>query len=318
MIELEQEGLLENSESYEAGDSQLTDLDGDSAQFPELTRANFVDRVRFPRFSPEPRAGTRTEEASASADPLYIYYRSMSKIPLLTREEEVYLAKKIESAKVNTLRLLSLTRIATEKVIEMADELQPVAVNSGTASQVHEAESQKDSEIELNPEERNLLRNRAVRRLIHRMEKLESKYRVLKTDLDKIRVRQERKRKLKLKQIRTCRESLYQVLSKIDFTEPQTITLTKVVEDVLRDMERAERAIQSSARQKGAGAARSLREWRSRLRALEGENLTSASELRRIATLIRENKCEMARAKDEFVRANLRLVLSIAKNYSYP
>ena len=40
--------------------------------------------------------------------------------------------------------------------------------------------------------------------------------------------------------------------------------------------------------------------------------------MQRIVQLIHENKREMAHAKDEFVRANLRLVLSIAKNYSYP
>ena len=51
----------------------------------------------------ESRPVGKGEESTASADPLYIYYRSMSKIPLLTREQEVYLAKKIESAKLNTL-----------------------------------------------------------------------------------------------------------------------------------------------------------------------------------------------------------------------
>ena len=61
-----------------------------------------------------------------------------------------------------------------------------------------------------------------------------------------------------------------------------------------------------------------VRAARARRRALEVEYLTDAGELRKIVNLINENKMEMARAKDEFVRANLRLVLSIAKNYSYP
>ena len=56
----------------------------------------------------------------------------MSKIPLLTREQEVYLAKKIESAKKNTLRLLSLTPINSYKVMELADELQPAGNSSDT------------------------------------------------------------------------------------------------------------------------------------------------------------------------------------------
>jgi len=41
-------------------------------------------------------------------------------------------------------------------------------------------------------------------------------------------------------------------------------------------------------------------------------------ELRKILALIGENKTEMLQAKDQFVRSNLRLVLSIAKKYSHP
>lgn len=318
MIELEQEELLENSETYQTEDSESDELEGDSEEFPGLTRANFVDRVRFPRIPTEARAAVRSDETSASADPLYIYYRSMSKIPLLTREEEVYLAKKIESAKMNTLRLLSLTRVATKRVVDIADELQPVAAEGTSGTQTHFNDAQKESDAEMDPEERNLLRSRAIRRLVNRIEKLESKYRLLKSELDKIRTNNETKRKQKLNQIRTCREAVYQVLSKIDFTEAQINELTSTVEDLFRKMERYERVIQTAGRQRSASSVRSHREARSHLRSLEAENLTTAVELRRIATLIRENKSEMARAKDEFVRANLRLVLSIAKNYSYP
>ena len=121
MIELEQEETYEGAEAFgEEGDLGL-----DSEELSHLTRANYVDRVRFDRIPDESRSIGR-EEGAASADQLYIYYRSMSKIPLLTREEEVYLAKKIESAKVNTLRLLSLAAISSRRVAEMAEELQPM------------------------------------------------------------------------------------------------------------------------------------------------------------------------------------------------
>ena len=124
MIELDQNDVLDETE-YDAIDLDDEGL-GDSEAFPGLTRANYVDRVRFARVPNEDRPLGKTEESASSADPLYIYYRSMSKIPLLTREQEVYLAKKIESAKLNTLRLLSLTTINTYKIMELADDLQPV------------------------------------------------------------------------------------------------------------------------------------------------------------------------------------------------
>src|SRR5436309_3389162 len=127
MIELEQEDMLESSDAYESDDSEAEEFEGGSEEFPGLTRANYVDPVQFTRLPAKNRTSPRDDEDTASADPLYIYYRSMSKIPLLTREEEVYLAKKIESAKINILRLLSLTPVTTRRVLEMAEELQPAS-----------------------------------------------------------------------------------------------------------------------------------------------------------------------------------------------
>ena len=79
MIELEQNDTLEETE-YDAIELDDENL-GDSEAFPGLTRANYVDRVRFARVPNESRSIGK-EESASSADPLYIYYRSMSKIPL--------------------------------------------------------------------------------------------------------------------------------------------------------------------------------------------------------------------------------------------
>ena len=154
----------------------------------------------FDRVPSESRPGRGEDSGStASADPLYIYYRSMSKIPLLTREEEVYLAKKIETAKVNTLRLLSLTPVFTRLLLENPEEIQPAPPQT---AQGVTAETR-----ELEPiEERNRLRARAVRKITGRLEKLEEKYRFLKADLERGSRQEDRERKLK--RIKTCRASV--------------------------------------------------------------------------------------------------------------
>ncbi len=305
MMELEQEELFETTDSYEAEE----DLGSDSADLSHLTRANYVDRVRFDRIPDETRPVGKDETAS-SADPLYIYYRSMSKIPLLTREEEVYLAKKIEAAKINTLRLLSLTTVSSRRVAEMADELQPMPANGNAPTQLSFEARRDDSEIPL--EERNRVRERAIRKLLGRLEKLELKYAGLKRTYDAARNGSKSKQ---LTRIKGCRESIFQTLSRIDFSEGQVNELIDSLELVMREFESADRA---SARAEGRRDAKALRAARARVRELEGTCMTCLPELRQILKLIYENKSEMARAKDEFIRANLRLVLSIAKNYSYP
>jgi RNA polymerase primary sigma factor len=85
------------------------------------------------------------------------------------------------------------------------------------------------------------------------------------------------------------------LLQKIDFSENQISRLIDSVEDVLHRMEEG-----------------------IRLKELEEEYLTNADELRKILALISENNTQMLQAKDQFVRSNLRLVLSMAKKYSYP
>ena len=309
MIELEHDDVLEETE-YEAIDLDDGGLEGSEA-FPRLTRANYVDRVRFARVPNESRPAGKGEESTASADPLYIYYRSMSKIPLLTREQEVYLAKKIESAKLNTLRLLSLTTINTYKIMELAEELQPAGAPMAVPQ--FGAEEKRETENEVSLEERALLRMRQIRRVITRLEKLEAKYRLAKGSLQ----RGKAKGGKDLKKIEENREAIFTSLQKIDFSENQINALIGSVEAVLHRMESAQATVKSLSPRQDANS-KATREARTHLNELESQYLTNVDELRKILALISENKAEMLHAKDQFVRSNLRLVLSIAKNYSYP
>jgi len=308
MIELEQDDFLEETEydSIELGEDGLAT----SESFPRLTRANYVDRVRFDRVPNENRPAGKTEESTASADPLYIYYRSMSKIPLLTREQEVYLAKKIESAKMNTLRLLSLTPINTYKIMELADELQPAG--APVALPQFGIEEKRESETEVSLEERTRLRLKQIRRVVTRLEKLEAKYRLTRRSCPKGKANG----KKDLKKIESNREAIFTSLQKIDFSENQIGVLVGSLEDVLHQIEVARSAVKSMSHRESS--AKALREARARVSELETQYLTNGDDLRKILALISENKTEMLHAKDQFVRSNLRLVLSIAKNYSYP
>jgi RNA polymerase primary sigma factor len=146
--------------------------------------------------------------------------------------------------------------------------------------------------------------------------RLEVQYCELKDSLRRSQVRNGTREKA-LARIQKCRDGIYQTLSRIEFSENQLITMIHGLEEVCREMELNDKAITRLSRNLRPDH-QAIREARTRRRRLEAENLIEASELRRIMKLIRENQAAMAHAKDEFVRSNLRLVLSIAKNYSYP
>ncbi|MDR1726648.1 MAG: sigma-70 family RNA polymerase sigma factor [Acidobacteriota bacterium] len=312
MIEMEHDGILEETD-YDVIELDEDDMDGSDA-FPRLTRENYVDRVRFDRVPNESRMISK-EESATSADPLYIYYRSMSKIPLLTREQEVYLAKKIESAKLNTLRLLSLTTINSFKVMEMAGDLQPAGVQSAPAQFGASEEDKRDGEaVQVPLEERTRLRLKQVGKIVSKLERLEAKYREAKKALGKGAARNKKDRD----KIQCHRDKICKLLQEgIDFSENQIAVLVESVETVLHQMEEAQ-AHHNALSKRANAAPKEVREARSRLSELEKRFLTTPDELRKIVALISENKIEMLHAKDQFVRSNLRLVLSIAKNYSYP
>ena len=315
MIELEHDGILEEAD-YDEIELDEDDMD-ESDVFPRLTRENYVDRVRFDRVPNENRVIGK-DEAAASADPLYIYYRSMSKIPLLTREQEVYLAQKIESAKLNTLRLLSLTTINSFKIMEIAEGLQPMDASKATPLNSFGAEEKQDTENELSLEERTRLRLKQIGKIISKLEKLELKYRDSKVNLQKTRSKKASPDKKEQNAIQNHRDKICKLLQdNIEFSENQIAVLVESVEEVLYLMEEAQTHHKVIAKRQGT-APKEIRKARERIAEMENRYLTNTDELRKIVALISENKIEMLHAKDQFVRSNLRLVLSIAKNYSYP
>jgi RNA polymerase primary sigma factor len=285
MIELTQDDILEETEYEPIG------IDNGS-----LTRIRFEE---IPDESkPEPE---KADSVPPCADPVYVYYRSMSRIPLLTREQELSLAKRLETAKQNVLRLLFMTTIATYKLREMADELQPTVVLPSAAS----AGVEDRPDVETSLEERAQMRMKAIHKVLSRVEKLEAKHRL------------EKRKSRNGAQPGMNREAIFSCLQRIDFNESQVNTLIGSLEEVLQQMESSRCAAKDLGRKRKPDR-KAIREACACISRLESQYLTDVEELRGILKRIAENKAAMAEAKDQFVRSNLRLVLSIAKKYSYP
>jgi RNA polymerase primary sigma factor len=312
MIELEREQISEETE-YRSID--LIDDDSDTSMtYPDVLPTRLIDNAGFEAVPDESRIIEKSEETSSGSDPIFIYFKNLRGIPLLTREQEVQLAKKIESAKNNILMLLSLTPITSSKIIEMADELQVCGLPVGIPAVG--TESRKDADVEVAPEERARLRFRKIQRIVKRLDKLEASYRLEKERSDRRRIRTG-KANGDLNKLQRSREAIFRSISKIDFNENQLNELIGSLGAALQQMEKANAAIRELSYCKKANQ-KPLQIARAHLRELELAHQADAHALSGILEQIGKYKTEMMQAKDQFVQSNLRLVLSIAKKFSYP
>jgi RNA polymerase primary sigma factor len=304
MMELRRNDLLEENE-YDSIEFENDEPLGTAFKpFPRAVGGR-DDGFEFERIPHIKRTEAKeTESASSMMDPLFVYYRSMSRIPLLTRDQEVYLAQRIENGKYNILRLLSQTSITSGKLIEMADELQPL-----TAAPLPQIKLDENNEAEpgISLEERTRIRLKLVHRNISRLEKLEDRYREAQLRALKCRSR------ASAPGVPVNRDAIFAIFQRFDFSESQIEGLIDNLNAALQAMDITKRAAQKKKLDQ-----KSLRTASIRLKQLETQSLINVEDLRKLASAIRKSKSEMLLAKDQFVRSNLRLVLSIAKNYSYP
>ncbi|MFQ5928037.1 MAG: RNA polymerase sigma factor region1.1 domain-containing protein, partial [Terriglobia bacterium] len=81
-------------------------------------------------------------------DPVRMYLREMGTVPLLTREGEVAIAKRIERGQLWVLKALSRTPLVIKEVIALGDELRKGEKNIKEIAQFHEDELTDDRLVE--------------------------------------------------------------------------------------------------------------------------------------------------------------------------
>jgi RNA polymerase primary sigma factor len=177
-------------------------------------------------------------------DPVRIYLREMGTVPLLTREDEVEIARRIERGKLAVIKSISRTPLITRKVIELGDKLHAgdrtirelVIVNDEeiTDERIQERSTQVQTQID------------AVRKARSVSEKLEEKLRNTPkgtTSRDKRKYRRCRWEAMR------ARIELSAYIRKIAFTESVKRRLIEEMKDAVDAVQRVQREIESVNRQ---------------------------------------------------------------------
>ncbi|HEV8319312.1 MAG TPA: RNA polymerase sigma factor RpoD [Vicinamibacterales bacterium] len=255
-------------------------------------------------------------------DPVRMYLREMGTVPLLTREGEVAIAKRIEQGKLAVIKSISRTPTIAARIIGMGEQLR------GGERTVRELVIFTDEEITDDLIEE---RAQALLRQIESVKKARLNYQKLAEKLEAQPKKDKRKyRRARWKALR-ARIEVSQLIRKIEFTEAVKRRLVDEVKDAVDAVQRVQREVDVIERQlnpKVKAKAPKLKEEdrknllkkqkeiKVQVKAMTDELEETPERLRRTIEVIARGEAQAEQAKKELVEANLRLVVSIAKKYT--
>jgi RNA polymerase primary sigma factor len=247
-------------------------------------------------------------------DPVRMYLREMGTVPLLTREGEVEIAKRIERGKKAVLRVIARTPMAAQEVARQAERLQAGEIAVRDVVVFVEEEVTEDK-----------LANKIKEtlRLTDKVAEAHKEYLAYRRQFLKHNKRSPRYYRAKWK-LGRLRIGVSQAIRRIEFSEAVKRRLTERVREAverIRDAEQKIGRLDPKLRAKVSDdykkiIRKQIHEQREFLRVVAEEFDTRTDELKRTLRTVIEGEQQAEQAKKELVEANLRLVVSIAKKYT--
>ncbi|MCX6593067.1 MAG: RNA polymerase sigma factor RpoD [Acidobacteria bacterium] len=289
---------------------ELADIFANLEPAPEeLAEFEFAQELSEKEFSDK-------ELVDKTNDPVRMYLREMGTVPLLTRDGEIELARRVERGQSIARRALYRSPLIIREVLHLGREFAQGRVA------IHEILPPPDPMLE---EEESS--NQQEQEFAHAVEEIEKAYRKAQLASQKLL---SISRQMKPKQHRRERwqlgRSLIQVshlLRQIQFgyavKRRLKLQLRNAVDELRlleREITRTQRRVEGDESAAATARRRELRQQTTRIQQLEEEFGASATELRRTLSVVEKGEAEADGAKKQLIEANLRLVVSIAKRYT--
>ncbi len=275
--------------------------------------------------------GSETEIESISpphkmVDPVRIYLKEMGSFPLLTREGEVEVAKRIESGQQEILRVVLNSPVGIQEILHLGKALRNGKVRVG------EITNEIDDEVVSAKEE--TAQKRRILCLIDKIEKGTNQIHLLKQKL--ARVKKKPLREKVEAEIHQKEMERFEALKEIRLREKQVNRIIQSLRQWEVQIEKAYQALKKYGAQavpikpkskKGRTSLRGGRlkqnetrnrmvgEIKRKIRKMEAACGLSRTELREALQSIAAGEKKVQEGKSELIKANLRLVISIAKRY---
>ena len=288
----------------------------------------------------ETKGGVGTVPFAQFKDPVTIYLREMGLLSLLNREQEVEIAKRIEEGEKEIAAVVLHSPIAIREIISIGENLK--------SDRISVREVIRDS----NDEGRDIDEQhykRKVLSLVQRINRRDQKKLELQKKLTQKHLSEVKRIELKEKIDRSS-EKILDLIEQIHLNKSHIERVAQKLKHFLERLEKAEEEINQCIektkiplgelkkllrqvkknRQEGKKSEKKfgiskkdllaydkiINNSRKEIKHIEAESTLNAEVLKKAIKSIEEGELKAKLAKDEMVKANLRLVVSLAKRYN--
>ncbi|HEX8985461.1 MAG TPA: RNA polymerase sigma factor RpoD [Bryobacteraceae bacterium] len=248
----------------------------------------------------------QAEESIYTDDPVRVYLREMGAVPLLTREGEVDLARRMERGKLRMQKAVSRSALVQLAIVNLAEQLKKGVeeldgcVDLGDVEDGSAADEKKRTEI---------------RQQFADIVTYHKKLQQFEEKLDTVSQANKKQRRRAVGKLMRCKVEISQSIRRVPFLALKWKEMTRELERAVEELEQFEAEMKRLQERGGPASQPRVKELKREIRRREQVADAPIADLRHTLQVIRHGEAEAERAKKDLVEANLRLVVSVAKKY---